>query len=250
VWGAGCIMLEMMTFAFLWERKGMLSVQVLSRRVTYDDIPGEHSHACKDVAIGMLEPEPQHRPSASAVVKKCRMLLERSPAGEAGREVVGGDMSLAGFGHLAQGIEAIWRAGSGAAQASASPSAAHRAGQDGADGRDAHEQGHVGKGSHDRGKVAEFRRKTPAQAGRRPQAEDCSPPAQHAAALAPRADKTRHSPAQDSASRRASPLNVKRALRKRNLERSMPHLAHATRALLPLAWRALRHLSLPHAMLP
>lgn len=241
VWGAGCIMLEMMTFAFLWERKGILSVQVLSRRVTYDDIPGEHSGACKDVAIAMLEPEPQHRPSASAVVKKCRMLMERSPGGESGREGVGGDMHLAGFGHLAQGIEAIWRAGSGAAQASASPSAAHRAGQDGADGRNAHEQGHVGKGSHDRGKVAEFRRKTPAQAGRRPQAEAPNPSPQHAGA--PRADKTRHSPGQDSASRRATPLNVKRALRKRNLERSMPHLPHPTCAFLPLAFRDLSHIT-------
>ena len=28
VWGAGCILLEMLTLDFLWERRGLLSVQV------------------------------------------------------------------------------------------------------------------------------------------------------------------------------------------------------------------------------
>jgi serine/threonine protein kinase len=45
VWGAGCIVLEMMTFNFLWERRGMLSVQVLSQPVLYT-YTHMHMHSC------------------------------------------------------------------------------------------------------------------------------------------------------------------------------------------------------------
>jgi len=215
VWGAGCIMLEMVTFAFLWERKGMLSVQVLSRRVTYEDIPGDHSRALKDIVIAMLEKEPDDRPNASEVVKRCRALLDRGSGGGQSGEAGGGEMGL-GFGHLAQGLEAIWRVGSG----TGSPASGDR-GYNGAQA-----QGDAGKTTPDKyaGKVAEFRRKTPAQAARRPSggplpSEGAGPSPQHGGAPSGRSAKAGQRPPRDLASERATPLNVKRALRKTNLER-------------------------------
>jgi len=177
VWGAGCIMLEMMTFEFLWERKGMLSVQVLGRPVTPADLPGNHSRALKKVVVLMLDKEPENRPTPAAVASRCREIQNGDTAeGQArgcGGGVNAGDMGI-GIGHLAQGIEAIWkRAGSGLAEATQSGADVGEVVGDNRGNWFAAERGGDGRvGGHGRyeGKVAEYRRKTPAQAARGPSA--------------------------------------------------------------------------------
>jgi NIMA (never in mitosis gene a)-related kinase len=223
MWGAGCIVLEMMTFNFLWERRGMLSVQVLSRPLTHDDFPCDHSHALKNVAISMLDKEPENRPLPSEVAFKCRQILdgnadgggrggERSPAANGGVE-------MGGIGQLAQGIEAIWK-GSGSGGAAQSGAGVAGAEDDGGGPR-----GAAGGHGKYQGKVAEFRRKTPAQAARRPTAApdaggrggrgDGDPSPKHAGV----GGGAGQGKSRSAATERATPLNVKRALRKRNLER-------------------------------
>ena len=38
-WGAGCVLLEMLTLSFLWDRKGLLALHVLTRPVMEHDFP-------------------------------------------------------------------------------------------------------------------------------------------------------------------------------------------------------------------
>lgn len=118
VWGAGCIVLEMMTFEFLWERRGMLSVQVLSRPVTHEDIPGDYSRALKSIAISTLQKEPENRPKASEMAHRCSQLLQGVQRGAA-REGAGVDIIGGGIEHFAQGLEAIWKQAGGEAQSGA-----------------------------------------------------------------------------------------------------------------------------------
>lgn len=55
VWGCGCVAYEMMTFDFLWERKGMISVQVLSRPFTAHELPAHFSDGLRALVAAMLD---------------------------------------------------------------------------------------------------------------------------------------------------------------------------------------------------
>ncbi|EKX54776.1 hypothetical protein GUITHDRAFT_63194, partial [Guillardia theta CCMP2712] len=61
VWGVGCICLECMQMTFLWERKGLLAVQVMEGPVS---IPPSFSNSLRTLVSRMLERNPGRRPTS------------------------------------------------------------------------------------------------------------------------------------------------------------------------------------------
>ena len=57
------------------------SVQVLSRPISYEDLSCDNSRALKDVAIQMLDKEPDNRPTPLEVAHQCRQILEGNTSG-------------------------------------------------------------------------------------------------------------------------------------------------------------------------
>ena len=54
VWGAGCCLFEAITLCFLWDRKGMLGVQVLSDAINASKLPPHYSSTLRSLVESML----------------------------------------------------------------------------------------------------------------------------------------------------------------------------------------------------
>ena len=65
MWGVGCILYEVMTLDFLWTRKGMLSVQVMSKPFRPQDFPKYYGYEFRELACQLLDPTPARRPLAA-----------------------------------------------------------------------------------------------------------------------------------------------------------------------------------------
>ena len=94
VWGAGCIMLEMVTLSFLSERSGLLSAQVLTRPITTMDIPGHRSQALKTLISTMLDKDPAQRPGAAEAAARC-LHMQHGNGCEVGEWLVAGQTERA-----------------------------------------------------------------------------------------------------------------------------------------------------------
>jgi len=80
VWGCGCIAFEAVTLSFLWDRKGLLAVQVLSEAVNEAKLPSLYSLEFRTLVTQMLDKTPHRRPSVSA----CISVFARCLAGNGG----------------------------------------------------------------------------------------------------------------------------------------------------------------------
>jgi serine/threonine protein kinase len=72
-WGAGCIAFEAMTLSFLWDRKGLLAVQVLSEAINAGKLPLHFSTDMRCMVARLLDKDPRCRPS----VPECIATLTR-----------------------------------------------------------------------------------------------------------------------------------------------------------------------------
>mmetsp|Transcript_32502 Transcript_32502/g.73039 ORF Transcript_32502/g.73039 Transcript_32502/m.73039 type:complete len:867 (-) Transcript_32502:41-2641(-) len=161
IWGIGCIVLEMVTLDFLWQRKGLLSVQVLSRPVEVNNFPSEYSSSLRQLVARMLDKDPDSRPRASQVARSCQELLKGAGWGSA-KGLVGG------LDALAEGFGAFWSSnknlegGETAADEESSPAPVQRPQQNAAA-----EQQRVAPNNN--GQATDFRRRTPAQRQLKPE---------------------------------------------------------------------------------
>ena len=80
VWGAGCCLFEAITLCFLWDRKGMLGVQVLSDAITASKLPPNYSSDMRAIVSQMLDKTPSRRPTVST----CLAAFARCIAGGSG----------------------------------------------------------------------------------------------------------------------------------------------------------------------
>jgi hypothetical protein len=90
VWGAGCISLEAATLSFLWERKGVLAMQVLSEPVQATKLPLHYSVDFRALVSSMLDKSPKRRPTVSACIAVCARCCAL-PAREKPRQPPPGD---------------------------------------------------------------------------------------------------------------------------------------------------------------
>ena len=77
VWGAGCCLFEAITLCFLWDRKGMLGVQVLSDAINASKLPPHYSSEMRSIVCQMLDKTPSRRPAVST----CLAAFARCMAG-------------------------------------------------------------------------------------------------------------------------------------------------------------------------
>jgi serine/threonine protein kinase len=70
VWAAGCCAFEMMSFSFLWERKGLLGMQAMSQTrnqaVLADDMMPAYNASLRSFVCSMLSKDPRERPTAAS----------------------------------------------------------------------------------------------------------------------------------------------------------------------------------------
>uniref|UniRef100_A0A7S4NYJ1 non-specific serine/threonine protein kinase n=2 Tax=Guillardia theta TaxID=55529 RepID=A0A7S4NYJ1_GUITH len=79
IWGVGCLAVEMMTLQFLFERQGMLAMQVQRNPLQPKDLPAKFSLSLRKLVASMLLAEPAERPDAAT----CMQYIENSGQGEA-----------------------------------------------------------------------------------------------------------------------------------------------------------------------
>eukprot|EP00281_Chroomonas_sp_CCMP1168_P012848 CAMPEP_0206279270 /NCGR_PEP_ID=MMETSP0047_2-20121206/37936_1 /ASSEMBLY_ACC=CAM_ASM_000192 /TAXON_ID=195065 /ORGANISM="Chroomonas mesostigmatica_cf, Strain CCMP1168" /LENGTH=739 /DNA_ID=CAMNT_0053709215 /DNA_START=16 /DNA_END=2236 /DNA_ORIENTATION=+ len=68
VWGVGCILYEIMTLDFLYDKKGMLCVQVLTRPFKPSDFTQDYSQEMRELTCAFLDKDPQRRPGCKQSV--------------------------------------------------------------------------------------------------------------------------------------------------------------------------------------
>uniref|UniRef100_A0A7S0I3Y1 non-specific serine/threonine protein kinase n=1 Tax=Hanusia phi TaxID=3032 RepID=A0A7S0I3Y1_9CRYP len=72
VWGVGCICLECMQMLFLWERKGLLAVQVMEGPIP---IPSSFSKSLRSLVARMLDRAPARRPTSKECLEQFGRML-------------------------------------------------------------------------------------------------------------------------------------------------------------------------------
>ena len=73
-WGVGCIAFEAMTLSFLWDRKGLLAVQVMSEALNAQKLPLHFSTEFRCMVAQLLDKDPIRRPSVAdciATLSRC-----------------------------------------------------------------------------------------------------------------------------------------------------------------------------------
>mmetsp|Transcript_20176 Transcript_20176/g.46490 ORF Transcript_20176/g.46490 Transcript_20176/m.46490 type:complete len:761 (+) Transcript_20176:206-2488(+) len=78
LWGVGCILYEVMTLDFLWARKGMISVQVMSKPFRPSDFPQDFSFDIRELTCLLLDPNSRRRPTAAAAQETVTQILKNS----------------------------------------------------------------------------------------------------------------------------------------------------------------------------
>mmetsp|Transcript_48051 Transcript_48051/g.120117 ORF Transcript_48051/g.120117 Transcript_48051/m.120117 type:complete len:751 (-) Transcript_48051:282-2534(-) len=78
LWGVGCIMYEVMTLDFLWARKGMISVQVMTKPFRPSDFPQDFSFDMRELTCLLLDPNSRRRPTAAAAQETVTQILKNS----------------------------------------------------------------------------------------------------------------------------------------------------------------------------
>uniref|UniRef100_A0A7S0YX26 non-specific serine/threonine protein kinase n=1 Tax=Hemiselmis tepida TaxID=464990 RepID=A0A7S0YX26_9CRYP len=78
MWGVGCILYEVMTLDFLWARKGMISVQVMSKPFRPSDFPQDFSFDIRELTCLLLDSNSRRRPTAAASQETVTQILKNS----------------------------------------------------------------------------------------------------------------------------------------------------------------------------
>ncbi|KAJ1489664.1 kinase-like domain-containing protein, partial [Baffinella frigidus] len=79
LWGVGCIGFEAMSRDFLWERKGLLSIQVLSVAVNPKTLPGGYTLELRSLVAALLDKDPARRPTAASAETHLATLERNAP---------------------------------------------------------------------------------------------------------------------------------------------------------------------------